>query len=478
MNEIPSLENLIQKIYAFTIVNENIKISNETHEAITINIKGSSSVLLSLKELYISLYEFSNEEGFITDNNSNNIDLEEINSNIDTGYEDFEWILSLNKLRWFKIKELNIIAFFNHDFFISSLANIDPFDKNSFFIQDNHFNLILPFYKGNDIEEKNFTISSKIRKKFFHKNYLEFPSDERIKEHTLVNTQKEIIFKPNNFMITTKEENEFLKLIRIKYSIVLTSMLVHTFYSEKKVVLKGLKHLSLNLYDNSFSEINQKPLKLLEEITFWIYEENINTRKQLFLDRLSFHENKEKSLINLVLTNMKEAFEEAKERYKFVISEKSDEFTKDLRDLLKDTKEKADKYSEKTRNVISSLLRDVLGSIFFLGLTVYARFSNNQDFLSSENAHLIFILLGIYFLLSMLTQAFFNIWDIYLTIKESKDWTKNTMDYITKESYKKYVTNPLERRTMQFTIIQFIVIIIYCVLSYLSFNAIDIIYWL
>ena len=168
---------------------------------------------------------------------------------------------------------------------------------------------------------------------------------------------------------------------------------------------------------------------------------------------------------------MEKAFVEAKERYKFVVTKKSEEYTKDLRDLLKDTKEKTDKYSEKTRTIINSLLRDILGSIFFLGLTAYSRFSGNKDFIFSDDATIIFLLLGAYFLISMFTQAAFNFWDIGLSQKEAHRWSASSMDYMTPDTYDKYVTQPLKTRTVQFITIQIMVIVIYLFLAASAFNA-------
>ncbi len=462
------IDNLITSLYDF-IQNDEVSITSETFENITISISGSIEILEKIKKIYIAFKNIDNEENFLQNTDGEVIELLEINENISTSYSDFTWKISINKIRWLKLNNLTITTFLNLDAYINWLETIDIFNKNNEFIKYENIQIILPM-SDNIINGRNFLISNEIDENYNFISETMLPVDVKIKEYVHIISSEQIIFKPDLYSLelvhsTDKSRNLLYK----NYAEALATTLIQFFYTKDNIVLKGLKHLQIKLNNNHIPDI--ETIKILEESVLWVYEENTSTRLQLLVDRLSFYEYEENNLIYIINKHIKEAFTEAKDRYKFVITEKSSEYTKDLKDLLKDTKEKADKYSDKTRAIITSLLRDTLGSIFFLGLTAYSRFSGNKDFMLSEDANIIFLFLGSYFLLAMFTQAIFNFWDIYLSQKEAHKWSKSSMDYISEETYNKYVTEPLSTRTKQFIKVQIFIMIIYVILASISFNV-------
>lgn len=470
-HKVQPIESLVQSISEF-LQKKHGTIKSECFENIAISINKSIDSLKELEILYEAFRKVDEQRTVIENLSENNatVSQEDIKENIETDYTDFNWQITLNKVNLFSFKNYTITTFFDIQKFQEWIKNLDVFNQNSEILKYENLQIVLPTYDDEDIIGNNFIITNKLKKKLSLCDENELPDDLRIKEFVHLISQEPIVFSPKKLAFIQKENtNEFENILQTKYAETLLASIVHIFNSREDVTIKGLKHFKIRLNNNL--KPNTNIVKTLEKAVEWVYEENTNTRLQLLADRLSFHKDNARSLMEIVIEHIEEAFTEAKDRYKFVVTEKSEEYTKDLRDLLKDTKEKTDKYSEKTRTVIHSLLRDILGSIFFLGLTAYSRFSGNKEFIFSDDANIIFILLGSYFIISMLTQAAFNFWDIGLSQKEAHRWSANSMDYMTHETYDKYVTQPLKTRTVQFITVQIVVIVIYLLLAISTFNA-------
>jgi hypothetical protein len=470
-HKVQSIESLVQTINKFLEGNYGT-IKSESFENIIISINQNIDSLKELEILYEAFIKIDKQRSFLEDLSDNNASIlqEDIKENIETNYTDFNWQITLNKPNLFTVGSHTITVFFNIHKFEEWLDNLNVFNQNNEILKYENLQIILPALEDQDIIGNSFIITNKLKENlsFCDKNKL--PDDLKIKEFVHLISQEPIVFSPKKLAFTLKENTtKFENILQTKYAETLLASIVHIFNSREDITIKGLKHFKIRLNNNL--QPNANIVKILEKAVEWVYEENTNTRLQLLADRLSFHKDNANSLMEIVIEHIEEAFTEAKDRYKFVVTEKSEEYTKDLRDLLKDTKEKTDKYSEKTRSVINSLLRDILGSIFFLGLTTYSRFSGNKDFIFSDDAAIIFLLLGFYFLISMLVQAIFNFWDIWLSQKEAQRWSTSSMDYMTPVTYDKYVTQPLQTRTTQFIIIQIIVIVIYISLAISAFNA-------
>ncbi|QHG90770.1 hypothetical protein CVO_02470 [Sulfurimonas sp. CVO] len=470
-DKVQSIESLIQYINEFLQKNHGT-VKSESFENIIISINKSIDSLKELEVLYEAFTKVDETRIFVENLSENNasVSQEDIRENIDTDYTDFNWQINLNKVNLFSYNHYKITTFFDIQKFQEWLENLNVFNQNNEILKYENLQIVLPTYDDEDIIGNSFIITKKLKGNLSLCDENKLPDDLKIKEFVHLISQESIVFSPKKLAFTLKENtNKFENILETKYAETLLASIVHIFNSREDVTIKGLKHFKIKL--NNDLQPNTNIVKILEKAVEWVYEENTSTRLQLLADRLSFHKDNANSLMEIVIEHIEEAFTEAKDRYKFVVTEKSEEYTKDLRDLLKDTKEKTDKYSEKTRTVINSLLRDILGSIFFLGLTAYSRFSGNKDFIFSDDATIIFLLLGSYFLISMLTQAAFNFWDIWLSQKEAHRWSASSMDYMTSQTYNKYVTRPLKTRTVQFITVQIIVIVIYLLLAVSAFNA-------
>ena len=463
-----NIDFLIKTIYSF-IQNNNISIKSETFTNITIELSGCESILNELKILFKKFETINRNVTIIKNENNETITLDEINNYIEDNYIDFKWKITFNKLNWFNYNKYTITTFFDINNFNNYLKNLNIFSKDNEFIKYNNIQIILPMYDDLLVESNNFLISNKIHNNYKFNDTILLPNDMQVKKQVQILSNEMIIFSPESFYINEFNiSDDYINILRQNYAKTLISTIVNIFYNQNKVKIQGLKYIELSLYDKYKFNINH--IKLLENLVLWLYENNTIVKLQLLADRLSIYRTNENNLLQLLDNNIENIFNEIQDRYKFVIKEKSINYSKDLKDILKDTEVKTDKFSQKTRMIINALLRDILGSIFFIGLTVYSKFSTNKDFIISNDANIIFIILSIYFILSMLLQSVFNIKDINMTMNEIELGSQSSQEYINQDTYNKYVTEPLNKRNKQFKIVQYFVIGIYITLAIATFN--------
>ena len=95
------------------------------------------------------------------------------------------------------------------------------------------------------------------------------------------------------------------------------------------------------------------------------------------MHRLTLEIDESKSLIHELNLHLEKAFEEAIQRYNFAILERREKYISELKELLKDIKNQSDLYSQKIRNLLNNLLRDILAAILLIGFTIFTKFSDN-----------------------------------------------------------------------------------------------------
>jgi hypothetical protein len=463
-----NISSLIKTIYSF-IKNGNISIKNETFTNITLELDGNKLTLDKLKVLYKKFETINNTVTIIKNESYDIMTLDNINDNIKDNYTDFKWKISFNKLNWFKYDKYAITTFFDINNFDNFLQNLNIFNKNNEFIKYNNIQIILPMEDNLLLESNNFLISNEIQDNYKFNDNILLPNDKQVKKQVQVFSNEIIVFSPKSFYVNEFNiSNNYLKILQQKYAQALIATIVNIFYNKNKIKIKGFKYLELSLYDNYKYNIDN--LKLLESLILWLYDNNTTVKLQLLSDRLSIYIRNENNLLELLDNNIENIFNEIKDRYKFVIKEKSINYSKDLKDILKSTEVKTDRFSQKTRFIVNILLRDVLGAIFFITLTVYSKFSTSKDFIISNDANIIFIILSCYFILSISLQLFFNFKDVNMTMEEITLGSQSSQEYINQDTYIKYVSKPLDKRNKQFKTVQLIIICIYIGLAIASYN--------
>jgi len=297
------------------------------------------------------------------------------------------------------------------------------------------------------------------------KEYLiNLPLDnKKIKENMHVVGENTVI-NPLNFILNEFESDNFTKTI-LDYCIkILVLCIVHEVKSHNDFTINGIKRLdlkfptghmhfndSVNLYHRLIAVIN------------WIYEENTQTRLKLIANRLSLDIDKEESLYCELNKYLPGALQESKEKYGYIINERSDEYNKQLRDLQTKSQKQIDNYSDKIKSLINGLFRDVLAGIFLVAFGLFSKISPEgiHALFDNKTILLLFKGLAIYFLASIILQTAVNFTDLILSRINLIQYANTTRNFFRIDQIKKYIKNFLLKREISFIIFYFLIIIIY-----------------
>lgn len=238
--------------------------------------------------------------------------------------------------------------------------------------------------------------------------------------------------------------------------------------------LQGVKRIRVPLY-NDRTKVDLKLSLLLKEIVEWIYQDQdnakIDIRRKLFLDRVTLDIDYEQPLLNGLSLIAQNAFEQAKERYSFVMLERRDAYAKELTALLKDIKQQSELYTSKIRSFLGNLTRDVLAGILLVGFTLFTKFKEIEALSKYDNLiNIIFKGLAVYFIASALMQMITDISDVILSKRELNHWCKCTSETIPKKELDTHIKKSLTPRLWVASIIYVILISLYTSVAYIAWN--------
>lgn len=248
------------------------------------------------------------------------------------------------------------------------------------------------------------------------------PDAKKINDIVHILTTEEIRISPKSFVVTKETTNISLakKMLRLS-SLSLAASIVSEFHSDDKIILDGVRTVSIKLYDSkdSFSlALNNNLLELVE----WVYSDKVATRLKLFLERLTLEMDESRSLIHELNIYLEPVLAQAEQRYNFVILERKDKYLAELKDLLKDIRTQSDLYSQKIRNLLNNLLRDILAAVVLIGFTIFTKFSDNIQLDKERLLSFVFTGLAIYYLLSIVLQTVVDIVDVQVSKREMLYW--------------------------------------------------------
>ena len=244
--------------------------------------------------------------------------------------------------------------------------------------------------------------------------------------------------------------------------------------TDKQIVatLRGTKLISLP--HSPMSEEDQfKPLlQTLIETVEWVYAERPETRLKLVTDRLSIDINSEQSLFSGLGLYLGEALKQARDSYAFVILERKDAYHKEMRELMKDMKAQSDLYATKIRDLVSSLTRDILGVLVFLGFSFIGKFDHGhlKGLLSSGELSLLMKFLAGYLILSCILQLATHWRDSNLSYDESQRWLNVLQNYTSRAENQERFINPINQRKYTLYFAMLITGLLYAAVAALVWN--------
>ncbi|MQY50759.1 hypothetical protein [Rhodocyclus gracilis] len=212
--------------------------------------------------------------------------------------------------------------------------------------------------------------------------------------------------------------------------------------------IRGTKRFSLPLW-NANSELAWRSLhQRLVAAVAWVYAERPETRLKLLMDRLSLDLNPGECFLACLDRHLDFALKQAEDSYPFVILERKDAYYKELRDLMKDMKSQSDHYATKARELVSSLLRDLLGVLAFIAFSFVGKFDQQklEGLLSSPELGLFLKFLAGYLLLSIVLQLVIHRRDDVLTQREGDKWLDALRNYTSSEEKRTSFTNLIQSR--------------------------------
>lgn len=386
-----------------------------------------------------------------------------------------EWTLNLNKSRLL-INDTDKL-FILKDAFISWANQLTPtrtlgcdFNKPlTIYIKD----LSEAFGGGTlkfipaDSEEAVFTDESNVT----------LPSEAQVRSIVRITSGNYIHLNPSSIALTwgNRDQPEAMPFKRFFMAVLVLCFAqeVYVRNDELRVTLRGTKNLDSNLTSNWEFDISTQTLDDTVAAVSWMFQERVETRQKLLTDRLSLDITSSSPFVNGVSEHINHALNQAKERYGFVILDRKDAYLKELKDVMKDVRTQSDLYANKVRDLVSTLLRDVLAVLFLVGVSLIAKLNTTEVINSVNNTQLFifFKVLAIYFLISITLQAVSHWRDVSLAKSECERWLQLTHDYLTKEVVDDNFTRPLNKRRNMFYLFASISIIIYFCLACLSWNA-------
>jgi hypothetical protein len=194
----------------------------------------------------------------------------------------------------------------------------------------------------------------------------------------------------------------------------------------------------MNLVDENHC-CDLSKLAILESVVSWVYEERIQVRLLLLMDRLSLDLADNTSFIPSIYTHLANALEQAKDKYEFVIKDRKEAHAKEVSDFQKDIKLATDGYSKSTNDLVSGLFKDALSAIFFLAIMLFSRLIGKEELLDSENVYWLFRILAGYLLATPLIRIYFERQSLKLALGDLSHWKDTTRNHISHKDVSKLI---------------------------------------
>ncbi|WP_067867157.1 hypothetical protein [Neptuniibacter marinus] len=343
------------------------------------------------------------------------------------------------------------LLFFSIDFFKEWLQDLpSPFDANHPFYRSDKVSVwlngvdeayvgehlsILPVQENLNVEELNAYEA-------------DLPPDESIRAQVHVLADYSVKIQPSCFRLPDSAfGQECLSYVFACYQELLVSCLVKEFYSRDKVVVAGIKRITIALSGEGAVE-GIESLHRLEKCVRWVYAERTETRLLLLMDRLSLDLPEDNGLLPSLYPHLEQALEQAQWRYEFVIKDRKEAHAKELAELQKDVKSASDGYSESAHDLVSGLLKDALSSIFLLSIGLLSRLAGRDSFLESELFAALAKGLAAYLVISVVIRVAVGYQGLRLSWNDLLYWKNVTRNHMSADEFNEHVearTDPYKR---------------------------------
>lgn len=464
------LQKLFEKVIPLV---EHSSSTEESQHSLTLQGEYYESFIKDLNVLHSFLQEFRCDENLrLKINDGETVSIEELNELLESNISKWRVILAKNLDNLYEGLKGKIIFFFSLKGFERFVEELNPFGQKSILNTTENIVIIVKGIETFAFGPKLF-IGDLGKEASFDNSNNNFPTSQKILETIHFISNEDVVIAPSNSVLTNGDISSRLLREFIKKSIqVLAACLINEYYSNKKVVLKGIKRIETSLNTDELNEDKSLPelqSQLIEAVN-WVYEERTDTRLKLLLDRITLDFDEKKSYLNNLFNHLSKALKQAKEQYNFVILDRKDQYLKEVRELLKDLKTQSELYSTKIRSILSNWLRDVLAALASIVFTTFSK--SGEISIVKYNGSLDFILkaLSIYYVISVILQVLIDWRDIAVSQKELKYWKDVTRAYIPVVEFEAHLKDALTARKKMACLFRIIIILLYIIIAVVCWN--------
>lgn len=282
---------------------------------------------------------------------------------------------------------------------------------------------------------------------------------------------KEVNVKPSKHLVLFGEVSD-LSSPFFKASIqTMAYALCNELYDDDKVVVRGVRRLECRFgFDSDLTSLKEYQ-SFLQRAIAWVYEKDFSLRHKLLLDRITLDINLNVSFVQGLFPVIYDAIVQAKERYDFATYERQDDYSRELRDLLKDIESMDKQCSQKFRSIIANFSRDVLGALLLIGVTLLSKISELDKLSDNNLVQYVFDGYGIYFIVSACLQFVVDYIDISDTNNEFDYWKNISRNYISNTDFARHKKKTYGKRLRNFWVIYALIFLLYIFLAFVCFKA-------
>jgi len=297
------------------------------------------------------------------------------------------------------------------------------------------------------------------------------PTKDDIQKRVHIVSNPTVSISPQDFELNWGSiECAQAALFRQSFGQQLLTCMSEVFYSLDKIQLKGIKHIDAKI-DNVDTKPCNKWIETVNEMVCWCYgHDDPKISIQLVVDRLSLDCTSE-SLLSLSEKIFRNAYEQAKDNYRYVIAEKSVEYRKELKAIYSDIKEVTDKYSEKSLSLASELLKTLLTIGFIFTVGTVSKAIVNEELLHSKEGLLLFKIIAVYLTFSFVFRWLHASADLKISKSALESWSSSLHNYISSKDIETLITKNIFWSRFFYLVILAIVEIVQLTIALFAYHA-------
>lgn len=386
--------------------------------------------------------------------------------------EGSKWKIHINKASWlgkFDSTHVCHTFFYYIDSFIKWVKESNPFEDD-YPLNNGRYHIYVKDF-CEDFGGPNFLVNgSDSSCKLTVENSV---PDLHVEHYIRINCNSDFRITPHKHIISWGDVNSVSRFFYRNAILVFLASLCDEITKDKKVIIKGYKYILMEIGGETLKDgYSLIYYNLLFDIYKWIYtsDDSQSIKKRLFAERASLDLYQNLSLYDSLYPILKDIYSQIKEQYSYIMYDRKDSYQKELKDMLKDIKSTTDLFSNKIRNILGNLMRDVLAALILIGITLFSKVTEVNALFDNNLISYVFKAFGVYFWCSAILQTIFDCVDINRSFKELDYWENITRSYISADKYSEYKEQTVNKRFKQLLWYYIFIILLYIGIGCFCYN--------